>query len=217
MISEGWQHALSCAIRFDNHFTGEPVDAELPVRLDESFTRPVAAPNGRHRQADGSYRFIDLDAGSHRVRWLPALERTFRGWVSWEADLQVLLPVSDPAELITRDLWPAATAAVAPGVTAIRGRLTGANTAGWRVRIANATFPSTHFTRSDEVGDFLYLLPGPIETNTAGRIELDIEVADGARAVVGGEFVPDGSGTPFGGGSFAVVPGRTSRVLFRIT
>jgi len=217
MISEGWQHTLSFAIRFNNHFTGEPVRDELPVRLDHTFTRPASSPEGSYRQVDGTYRFINLALGMHRVRWLPPLEESLLGWVSWEDDPLVQVPVVDPAVLITRDLWPEATAVVAPGMTAIRGRLVGANNDDLRVRISNPTFPSTRFTRSDDVGDFLFLLPEPLETNATGRLELDIEVADGARTVNGSEFVPASSGAASIGASFSVVPGRSFRVLFRIT
>jgi hypothetical protein len=217
MISEGWQHSLSFTIRFNNHFTSEPVGDELPVRLDHTFTRPVVAPEGGYRQADGSYRFINLEAGMHRVRWLPPLEESYRSWVSWEDDPQIQVPNPDPAELITRDLWPEATAAIAPGTTAIRGRLIGTNNASLRIRISHSSFPSTRFTFSDDVGEFLFPLYEPLQTNAAGRLELNIEIADGARSVTGGEFVPAGSAASFVGASFEIVPGRSSRVLFRIS
>ena len=223
MIREPWRHTLSFAVRFNNHFTGEPVTDELPVRLGDSFIRPVLAPSRGYRQADGSYRFIDLTSGTHRVRWLPALASSFQGWISWHADPVVQVPTADPTQLIVHDLWPAATAAVPPGVTAVRGRLLGNNVDGLRVRIANPTFASTRFTRTDANGDFLFLLPAPMETNNSGRLELDIEVADGARTVNGGEFVPPSSGAAFPAAvgdppeRFAVAPGRSSRVLLRIS
>jgi hypothetical protein len=143
--------------------------------------------------------------------------------VSWEQDPEVQVPLDDPVTLITRDLWPEASAAVDPGVTAVRGRLLGVNTFDLSVRISNPAFPSTRFTRSNASGDFLYLLTGPVETNTAGLLELNIEVADGARNVTGGEFVPDDSGTAFPAAAgdppdhFSVLPGRCSRVLFHVT
>jgi len=217
MISEGWQHRLSFSIRFNNHFTGEPVVDALPVRLDHSFTRPVLSPQGSYRQADGTYRFIDLAAGTHRVRWLPPLEESFRSWVSWEGDPLVQVPVADPGALISRELWPHAAAPVAPGVSAVRGRLVGADNSDLRIRISHPAIPSTRFTRSDDAGDFLFLLPEPLETNAVGRLALDIEIDDGARTINGGNFFPADSGAAFVGAVFSIVPGRCSRVLFRIT
>lgn len=223
MIRESWGHTLSFAIRFNNHFTGRPVADELPVRLDTTFIRPVLAPRSGHRQDDGTYRFIDVASGTHRVRWLPPFSDSYRGWVSWEADPMVQVPLSNPAELIVRDLWPAANADVPPGVTAVRGRLVGDNVSDLRVRITNPTFPTPSFTYSNTAGDFLFLLPEPVATDSNGRIELDIEVANGTRVVDGGEFMPAASGAVFPAAAgdppdrFTVAPGRSSRVLFRIT
>lgn len=217
MVSGGWRHFLSFAVRFNNHFTGAPVESELPVRLDSTFIRPVKSADGRYRHDDGTYRFINLDAGIHRVRWLPALVDDFDGWVSWGSDPLVHLPLADPADLIQRDLWPLASAKVTAGTTAVRGRLIGSNNADQRVSIAHPAIASTRFTFSDDIGDFLFLLPESLATNNLGELSLSIEVESGARTVDGGYFVPGTSGTAFVGSQFLVLPGKTSRVDFEIS
>lgn len=217
MISEGWQHLLSFSIRFNDHFTNHPITDELPVRLDHSFINPVVSSAGGYRQDDGTYRFINLEAGDHHVRWLPPFEDSFRGWVSWENDPLIHVPVLNPNELIVHDLWPDSNASVAPGTTAVRGQLIGSNRSGLRVSLSHASFTLTRFTRSDENGEFLFPLYDPLETNVDGLIELDIEVAEGTRTVVSGEFVPAVSGLPFAGSVFAIVPGRSSRIKYQIS
>lgn len=217
MISEGWQHLLSFAVRFNNHFTGEPIGDELPLRLDRTFLWPVATAGGGYRHADGTYRFINVAGGQHRVRWLLPFEDDHKGWVSWEDDLVVSLPLTDPEDLMNRDLWPHASAVVPPGNTAVRGRLVGANIADLRVQIRHPAIASTRFTRTDENGNFLFLLPQPLATNNTGRLPLRLRVDNGARAVDGGEFIPQASGAAFVGSQFLVLPGKTSRVVIEIT
>ena len=219
MISEGWVHRLAFSIRFDNHFTSKSISEALPVRLDELFIKPVLSPVGSHRQSDGSYRFINLDTGVYQVRWLPALQSSYLGWVSWQEDPQITLPVADPMVLIRQDLWPTANASVAPGLTAVRGRLTGNSVDDLIVRIGipGSINANTRFTRSDVNGDFLYLLPDALAPNATGSLLLEIEVDDGAATVNGGEFVPATSGPVFVADQFLVMPGKYSRVIFQIS
>jgi hypothetical protein len=219
MISEGWVHRLAFSIRFDNHFTGRSISEALPVRLDDSFIQPVLSPMGSHRQSDGSYRFINLETGVYQVRWLPALQSSYLSWVSWQKDPQITLPVVDPMVLIRQDLWPTASASVAPGLTAVRGRLTGAGVDDLIVRIGipGSINVSTRFTRSDVNGDFLYLLPDALAPNATGSLLLEIEVNNGAATVNGGEFVPASSGPVFAADQFLVMPGKCSRVIFQIS
>ena len=197
MISEGWQHLLSFSIRFNDHFTNQPVTEELPVRLDHTFIHPVISSAGGYRQVDGTYRFINLVAGVHHVRWRPPLEDSFRGWVSWDDDPLIQVPMLHPDELIVYDLWPESNVSIASGTTAVRGQLIGSNRSGLRIHISHVSFPSTRFALSDENGEFLFPLYEPLSTNVDGLIELDIEVADGTRTVDSGEFIPADSGTPF--------------------
>ena len=220
MISEeGWVHNLAFSIRFDNHFTGRSISEALPVRLDDSFIQPVLSPMGSHRQSDGSYRFINLNTGVYQVRWLPALQSSYLSWVSWQEDPQITLPVADPMVLNRQDLWPTANAFVAPGLTAVRGRLTGTGVDDLIVRIGipGSINASTRFTRSDVNGDFLYLLPDALAPNATGSLLLEIEVDDGAATVNGGEFVPPSSGSVFAADQFLVMPGKCSRVIFQIS
>ncbi len=189
------------------------------MRLDDSFIQPVLSPMGSHRQSDGSYRFINLNTGVYQVRWLPTLQNSYLDWMSWQENPQITLPVADPMVLIRQDLWPTANASVAPGLTAVRGRLTGASVDDLIVRIGipGSINASTRFTRSDVNGDFLYLLPDALTPNAIGKLLLEIEVDDGVANVNGGEFVPAISGSVFVADQFLVTPGKCSRVIFQIS
>jgi len=217
MSADVWRHSLSFVVRFNNHFTGAPVATELPVRLEGSLVRPVAQRGGTERRhADGTYRYIDLRSGVHRVRWLPPFTRSYGGWISWEGLPEVTVPSAHPEDPIERDLWPAASAYVPPAMTAVRGKLSGTGVAGLEVRIDVPAGPWLHFTRSDDSGEFLYLLPHPIVPDAQGRLALRIEVERGARAVNGGEFRPAAAGSSFPASDFRVRPGVCSRIVFHV-
>lgn len=219
MSSDLWTHNLSFIVRYNNHFTGKAVSDELPVRLDSTFIRPVQRNDGAGtRQYDGTYRFIDLPSGHHRVRWLPALTDAYRGWVSFDQDLEVVIPSSSPQAVIERDLWPSPQANLSPTTTAIRGKLTGNNISGLQVRIRPAAIASTSFfTRSDRLGEFLYPFFSPVAPETSGLLRLQIEVDGGGRTVNGGEFIPPGTGSAFPAAEFRVKPGICSRIVFQVT
>ena len=219
MSGDLWRHSLSFVLRFNNHFTGEAVGHELAVRLDGSFARPVENSGGTGiRQTDGTYRFVDIPGGAaQRVRWRPPLTRTYRNWVSWEPDLEVTLPTAEPAAVIERDLWPTPGAPVAPGFTAIRGKLLGLNIDHLEVRLAPPATSTPHFTLSDDVGEFLFLLPDPTAPDNQGLVDLELKVAGGTRVVNGGEFRPLGAGAAFPAAEFKAHTGRCERILFRIT
>lgn len=224
MTRDIWVHRLSFGLRLRDHFTGRPVEAEFPVRLDRSFLRPVARPGGRGiRQDDGSYRFTDLPGGTHRVRWLPPFATEDQGWMSLDDDLVITLPLARPEEMIERDLWPTPSAEVAPAITGLRGQLRGNAIQGLDVRVTPVGAPSRPFTRTDPLGEFLFLFPDPGPSDPAatpdpeGRIEVTIVVADGARAVSGGEFRPSGAGDRFDGDTFRLRTGIVSRIVFQVT
>jgi hypothetical protein len=218
MSSDGWFHNLSFVLRFNNHFTGDAVADELPVRLANSLIRPVLRNDGAgRRQPDGTYRFVNLSGGTHLVRWLPPWARSFRGWISWEDILKVTVPNVMPASVIERDLWPTSSATPDPAMTAIRGKLQGTNVAGQEVRIFAPASPRNNFTRTDQFGNFLFPLPHPIPTDNLGMLDLQIQVEGGTRPVNGGQFHPAEAGETFPAADFKVAPGRCHRIIFQIT
>jgi hypothetical protein len=216
--SDTWTHSMALALRYVNHFTGAAVADELPVRLDKTYQKPVTVVDSSNfRHSDGTYRFVDLSGGNHTVLWRPAFTDEYLGWVTWEPPLTVSLPGADVTSAIERDLWPAPSAQVAPAMTAIRGKLSGNNSADLEVRIATTIAAAAHYTRSDASGEFLFLIPGPVTPTSLGRVDLQIEVEGGSRVVNGGAFIPASSGAPFVNFSFQITPGQCSRIVFQIT
>lgn len=219
MVSDIWTHNLSFVVRFNNHFTGMAIRDELPVRLDSTFIRPVSRNDGAGiRQSDGTYRFIDLPAGTHRVRWLPALTDGYRGWVSFDNGLEVTTPTANPNSVIEKDLWPSPKSKLSPASTSIRGKLKGNNISDLEVRIMPVTIGATsYFTRSDQLGEFLYPLSMPVKPESNGLLKLQIEIDGGGRTVNSGEFIPPGSGSAFSAAEFKVRSGMCSRIVFQVT
>jgi hypothetical protein len=214
-------HRLSLAVRVVDHFSGEPLAEELPLRLGGSLQRPVLAPGGAtRRQADGAYRFINVPEGLVTLLWREPFARRHGGWLRWpDGDPQFALPLPDPAAWAELPLWPAPSAGARPGATGVRGRLVGTGAAGLTVRIAVAGEPFDRYTRSDDNGEFLFLPPGGIQGQAAGRVPLRIEVQAGVgapRVAAGGFFVPDGAGAAFAGADFTVNPRSVSRIVFRL-
>lgn len=210
---------LSFAVRFVDHFSGEAPAVDFPVRLAGGAGLPVRRPGGGARQEDGSYRFQGLPDGPARVLWRHPFERSHAGWTRWDPDLEVRLPLATPGVAVAVAVWPTAEAVAPPGATGVRGKLVGAGLAGLTVRIARQGNAFDRFTRSDELGQFLFLPPGTLAPNAAGRVPLTIEVltpSGSARPVVGGTFVPASAGGPFAGAAFAVRPGTVSRILFEL-
>ena len=213
-------HALSCAARFNDHFTGHPVADELPVRLAGSFQRPILRPGGAgRRQGDGAYRFVDAPSGATRILWREPFARSHAGWMRWQDDPEIVLPLADPTALVQVELWPTGRAAAPASATGVRGRLAGPNRGGQTVRIAVQGAPFDRFTRSDDTGDFLFLPPGRLPTDPLGRVPLTVEVRDPGgvvRAVNGGAFVPASAGAAFSAADFVILPRTIPRVLFQI-
>jgi hypothetical protein len=214
------RHALSCAVRFEDHFTGEPVGDELPVRLAGSFQRPITRPGGAgRRQDDGAYRFVDAPSGTTRILWREPFARSHADWTRWDDDPEIVLPLADPTALVAVELWRTSNAAAPASATGVRGRLIGPNPAGQTIRIALQAAPFDRFTRSDDAGDFLFLPPGRLPTNAQGRVPLTIDVHDPGgvvRAVNGGTFVPPSAGAVFPAADFEILPRTVPRVLFQI-
>jgi hypothetical protein len=214
-VVDNWGHALSLVVRFDDHFLGHAVGEELAVRIEGAGTWPVRAAEGGYRHADGTYRFIDLPVGRHRVLWQPRFPSAAERWVSWEAPLEVTVPRAEPGEVIHCTLWPAANAPAPPGLTAVRGKLRGALGRHRRVVLAPAGASATHHTYSDANGEMLFLLPRAIAPDSSGLVSLEITIT--SVSVAGGEIASGpGQGT-FTGNSFRIAPGRENRVFFDLT
>lgn len=212
-------HRLSFAVRFVDHFSGEPVAAELPVRLAGSLQRPALSPAGGYRQSDGAYRFLSAPEGPATLLWRQPFARAEAGWTRFSGDPSISLPLPDPATPVVVDLWPAASAQAPAGATGVRGKLAGVDAGGLTVRIAPTGQPFDRFTLSDAAGEFLFLPPGRLAANAAGRIPLSIEVREpgGAlRAVAGGTFLPPSAGAAFAAADFDIAPGATPRIRFQL-
>jgi hypothetical protein len=215
------RHRLSFAVRFTDHFTREAVPCELPVRLAGTLQRPVLRPGGGgRRQSDGAYRFVSAPGGATQILWREPFTRAHAGWTRWESDEpEVFLPLADPAALFGVELWPTANATAPTAATGVRGKLVGPSAAGQTVQIAAQGQPFTRFTRSDAIGDFLFLPPGRLPADATGRVPLSIEVrapGGAVRAVVGGEFRPATAGAAFVGSNFHLAPRTVPRIVFEL-
>ena len=214
-------HSLSLAIRFLDHFTRRAVVQELPVRLDHSFTRPVRrADGGGMRQADGCYRFLRLPLGTHRILWRDPFQRSAAGWTRWDQpDPIVTLPLADPTTAIEVELWPTPEATTAAGTTGLRGKLHGTGVAGLEIRIAPQGQSFDRMTRSDDAGEFLFLPPGALPLDVAGRVRLTMQVrapGGAVRPIISGRFQPASAGPAFAGNAFSILPQTAARVLFQL-
>jgi hypothetical protein len=213
-----WEHDLSVALRFDDHFFGQPVPETLSVTLSAPSGRwlwPLSSPTpGLLRQPDGTYRFADIADGNYPVTYTsPSGD-----WVSWDPAFTLALPLPNPATLIVRQLWPAPQAAVPAGATAIRGKLVGANVVGLQVEIGPQGGPfDGHYNRTDSFGEFLYPILIPAPAQSSGELRLTTRVAAGARAVASVDIIDGTTVTSTLGPDFVLVPGKASRVKFNIT
>ncbi len=216
------RHRLSMVVRFDDYFSGAVVNDELPVRLQGSLQRPVRRRgSAAWRQADGTYRFVGAPGGATRILWRAPFTTSHAGWTRFDdPDPPVVLPLADPAQLLVVPLWPTADAEAPARATGVRGKLAGPGAAGQKVAIALSGFAFTHETRSDEFGNFLFLLAGRLALDTDGRVPLKIRVrtaGDAPRVLAGGSFVPAGAGPAFAADSFTIAPTSVPRILFRLT
>jgi hypothetical protein len=215
------RHRLSMVVRFEDYFSGEAINEELPVRLQGSFQRPVPRRgSASRRQPDGTYRFINAPGGATRILWRRPFTTSHSGWTRFEdTDPSVALPLAQPSEPLRVSLWPTADAKAPAGATGVRGKLTGPDFARQKIAIALSGQPFGPETRSDETGNFLFLLAGRLTLDSNGRVPLVIRVrtaADAPRLMSGGTFVPDTAGAPFVADTFAIAPSGVPRILFRL-
>ena len=222
MSADQVRHLMSFAVSFVDHFGGEPVADELPVRLAGSFARPAPAPGGRgYRQADGSYRFVNVAPGPQRLLWREPFKRSEAGWLRWyDPEPELVLPLANPAQPQRIELWPAPSADPAKGAVGVRGKLAGPNAGALEVRLVLQGLPLDRFTCTDAAGEFLFPLSGRLPLNNAGRIPLEIAVqaTDGTpRLLAGGAFIPAATGASFGADQFEILPGQFARIRFNLT
>lgn len=222
MTADSVRHVMSFAVSFVDHFNGEPVPDELPVRLAGSFARPARAPGGRgYRQADGTYRFVNVAPGPQRLLWREPFNRGEAGWMRWyDPEPELVLPLANPAQAERIELWPAPSAEPAKGAVGVRGKLAGPDASGLEVRLALQGQPFDRFTCTDAAGEFLFPLGGRLPLDNAGRVPLRIAVqaADGTpRLLAGGGFIPAATGSNFGADQFAILPGQLARIRFNLT
>jgi hypothetical protein len=211
-------HKLSFSIRFVDHFTGTPVAKELPVRIDGTFQYPTRHPGGKgRRQNDGTYRFLSLPPGAHRILWHDPFVRAQHGWTRWDPDPEVALPLADPSTPIDAVLWPTAAAKAPVSATGVRGKLVGPDVANLIVRIAPQLDAFDRQTRSDQAGEFLFLPPGRLAAGPTGLIPMHIEVRnpDDSPRVVSG-WRPGTKEPLVPGTNFTFTPRRVTRILFEI-
>ncbi len=201
-------HRLACAVRPVDHFFGAPVAELLEVSLAGTDARPTRSSAGGARHADGTYRFVDLPAGTYDV----AVRSPSAMWMSL-APVTVSVPAAS-AIPVDVPLWPTPEFGGVTGFTSIRAVLTGGSVAALRVEIGSATTGFTgHFTRSRADGELVYIVPRAVRPTDAGVHDLRVQVEGGARSVVS---VSIGGGAPVAGDTFSVPAGRTSRVAIQL-
>jgi len=206
---EGTTHRLSFVVRLNDHFSGQPVPDLLQVGLRGYPQLPVVGPGGSRRQADGTYRFIGLPDGPYRVSVLDAKGQ----WTTFDASLDLSLPVTDPTEARAQDLWPTSARSSRPGETSMRGRLLDASTdqplQGRRIEIGPLGGPWTRHSFTDADGEVFYPFHEFVAPQADGTLQLEARVDEGAATV--DEIQTDGNAsTP--GPIFAVQPGRETRL-----
>lgn len=211
MTADVTVHRLGFALRVEDHFSIMPVPEELEVSIDTGHG-VVATALGRTRHDDGTYRWIDLGDGLHRLTIRSGSGR----WRRWTVDpIEVFVPLLDPQVPVRVEMWPTPMMDV-PGVPAIRGKLVGTGVAGLRVEIdgTGTTAPTGRWTRADDFGELLFPFPGgPWPMTADGALDLTAVVP--GRTVTSVDVLPDLAS--FGGAQFHIASDRISRVRFHVT
>ena len=216
------RHQLGAALRFVDAFTGKPVDGRLDVRANV-LPLPLPPPPARvpnlpwvavHRSSDATYRFIASDGVTLPIGPLEVLvDDPDRAYVNFEP-FTVTLPrpiVAHPPTpdrsdfLVDRRLWPTRKAALAPGETAIVGRIvsTGGLTpiAGLQIRLGVAPLPADPYTYTNDAGECLFRLPGlkgkVVGTVVTSTAPLDVGISSPPRSPT--TVISDFAGVPVRG------------------
>lgn len=193
-------HRLAAAVRFEDVFTGLPVEVPLDVRAEQL---PIVVgmpriPWRARRSADFTYRFL---VSQNTVMPVGAIPLTVSAPGEQYANhrplvLNLPLPIAGPTPtrldfLVRAPLWPTRRLALAPGETAIDGQVlnaAGDPMAGFGVQVAEAPGPvppATPRTFTDAQGGFRVRLPGlrmivgaPPVANSRTTVQLAIAVED---------------------------------------
>lgn len=212
IAEEEVRHLLSFALRVDDAFVDVPIAEELRVSLDTGEA-PLQAPDHHGpRQADGTYRFLDLAPGP---RQLTIASPSGDGF-TWTSTTPITIPIADPRQAVVVPMWPTPQARAPLGVIAIRGALATAP-AGTEVQIDPvATPPPGKKTRSDADGEFLFVVAGWTEIDpTTGMVELAATVP--AHTVTSVDVLDGSTVTTYPSPNFFVPPGRDTRVRIHVT
>lgn len=205
------RHRLSLAVRVDDHFSGAPWPEEVEVELDPPEAPVAAQGGGAMRHPDGTYRFVDLAPGPRQLVVTPRNGTAF----TWTASTPVVLPLGNPAAPVVVEMWPSPGARIATGTVAIRGRLVTA-AAGQEVRmeVAGLAVPRNRRTRCDGDGELVFVVVGSMMLNSDYRVEIDVTVP--GRTLTSIQILDGDTNPIFPGATFAVPPGRETRVLFNL-
>lgn len=207
---------LGFVVRVVDHWTETAVLDTLQVSVLGGLRQPVAASGGGARQPDGTYRFLALPPGDYSLEIVDPQEH----WAFFAGAPVLSLPLSDPSELsqvVEVRAWPKPARPTPPAATLVRGRLqdaAGDPIPGAKVALAGAGGPWSKATWADSDGEFVCQLTTFLPPTASGELELETQVADGARGVVASTVE---RGPPDPGPRFLISPGRATRVRLEIT
>ena len=213
MRQEAIHHVLGVAVRIDDHFIGSPIPDELDVRLD-TYVLPTQVRGGTaHRHDDGTYRFIDIADGPHQLDVRSPDDR----WMVLDPLPVIVTPIGQPVLALKIEAWPTPLQSTPLGMTSVRGKLVGtpSTTIAQRVEIDVNGVDTGHHTQTSSFGEFLFLLPGRLDLDPNGLVDVALRVI--GHTVTSGEEIAGEQHVPFSGASFTIVPGRETRVRFFVT
>lgn len=205
------RHDLSLVVRVDDAFLDRPVVEELDVRL-VTGELPVRAPDhDGPRQQDGTYRFIDLPGAPLSSVDLQVISPRGNGFT--HPAVTPLILQLDPAAVQAVRFYPSPRAAAPAGVIAVRGVLVGGVPDQLVTIEPTATSQPARHTYTTDGGEFLFVVAGWTEIDPATSL---VSLRITTPSVTSVDVVLDGATTPTSGNTFAVPPGRETRVRFHI-
>ena len=208
---ESIAHALSLAVRVDDHFSGAPWSRPLAVALDSQEPALPTADGTSVRHADGTYRFIAVKPGVRTVTVTPTGDD-----FTWTATTTVDLATHDRRHALAIEVWPGPRASLPSGTTVLRGRLIGAVVPGLEVRVeVVGAPPRNRRTRADAAGELVFPVLGVVALTTAHLVELDVTVP--TRTVTQIQIIDNDTNPITVGHRVKVRPGRETRARLTLT